>query len=99
MTTITLATVTYASVVSRESVRIVLTIAGLNNMEVQTADIKNTYLTAPVGKKTWCKLGPEFGSDAGKQAIVVRALWAQIRRCSLQGPFSRLCAAPWLGVL
>jgi hypothetical protein len=42
------ATLTYASVVSRESVRIALTLAALNDLEVKTADIENAYLTAPV---------------------------------------------------
>ncbi|KAI2500399.1 Reverse transcriptase (RNA-dependent DNA polymerase) [Fragilaria crotonensis] len=67
--------VTYASVVSRESVRIALTLAALNDLEVKTADIENAYLTAPVGEKIWCRLGPEFGSDAGKRALIVRALY------------------------
>ena len=39
---------TYASVVSQESVRIALTLAALNDLEVMTADIENAYLTAPV---------------------------------------------------
>ncbi len=52
--------VTYASVVSSEPVRIALTLAALNNLEVKTADIKDAYLTAPVGEKIYCKLGPEF---------------------------------------
>lgn len=70
------ASVTYATVVSRESVRIALTLAALNDLEVKTAGIGNAYLTAPVGEKTWCTLvGPEFGSDAGKKAIIVRALY------------------------
>lgn len=69
------ATITYASVVSRESVRIALTLAALNDLEVKTADIENAYLTAPVGEKIWCVLGPEFGQDAGKRAIVTRALY------------------------
>ena len=68
-------TLTYASVVSRESVRIALTIAALNDLEVKTADIKNAYLTAPVTEKIWTILGPEFGEDAGKKAIIVRALY------------------------
>ena len=67
--------VTFASVVSRESVRIALTLAALNDLEVKTADIENAYLTAPVGEKIYCKLGPEFGDDAGKLAIIVRALY------------------------
>jgi hypothetical protein len=67
---------TYASVVSRELVRIALTLAAfLNNLEVKTADIENAYLTAPVTEQIWTKLGPEFGSDAGKLTIIVRSLY------------------------
>jgi hypothetical protein len=51
------ATNTYASVISRESVCITLTLAVLNNLEVKTADMKNPYLTAPVSEKIWCVLG------------------------------------------
>ena len=69
------ATNTYASVVSQESVHITLTLAALNDLEVKTADIKNAYLTAPVSEKIWCVLGPEFGADAGKRAIVVWSLY------------------------
>ena len=69
------ATITYASVVSHESVRIALTLAALNGLEVKTADIENAYLTAPVNEKIWCTLRPEFGSEAGKRAIVVRSLY------------------------
>ena len=69
------ATLTYASVVSRESVRIALTLAVLNDLEVKTADIMNAYLTAPVTEKVWTVLGPEFGADAGKKALVIRALY------------------------
>ena len=46
-------TLIYASVVSRESVRIVLTMAALNDLEVKVADIQNVYLTAPVSEKAW----------------------------------------------
>jgi len=73
--TSTPATNTYASVVSRESVRTALTLAALNDLEVKTADIENAYLTAPVTEKVWTILGPEFGEDAGKRAIVVRSLY------------------------
>ncbi len=64
-----------ASVVSRESVRIALTLAALNDMDVKTADIENAYLTAPVGEKIYCRLGPKFGANAGRKAIIVRALY------------------------
>jgi len=66
---------TYASVVSRETVRIALTMAALHDLEVKTSDIQNAYLTAPCAEKIWTVLGPEFGPDAGKKAIIVRALY------------------------
>ena len=68
-------TLTYASVVSRESVRIVLTHAALNDLEVKSADIKNYHQTAPVTEKIWTILGPEFSEDTGKKAIIVRTLY------------------------
>jgi hypothetical protein len=66
---------TYTNVVSRETVRIALTIAALNDLEVKAADILNAYSSAPIKEKVWCALGPEFGPDAGKSAIIVRALY------------------------
>jgi Reverse transcriptase (RNA-dependent DNA polymerase) len=69
------ASMTYASVVSRESVRIALMLAALNDLQVKTADIENAYLTAPVSEKIWTTLGPEFGNDQGSKAIIVRALY------------------------
>ena len=41
---------TFASVVSRETVRIALTIAALHDLEVKVSDIQNAYLTAPCRK-------------------------------------------------
>lgn len=69
------AVMTYASVVSRETVRIALTIAALNDLEVKASDIQNAYLTAPCEEKIYTTLGPEFGEDKGKTAIIVRALY------------------------
>ena len=69
------ATTTFASVVSRETVRIALILAGLNDLQVKVLDIENAYITAPCSEKIWTILGPEFGSDAGKIAIVVWALY------------------------
>jgi hypothetical protein len=66
---------TYAIVVSRESVRIALTLAALNDLDVKMAVIENAYLTAPITEKVWTVLGPEFGDDAGKRALIVRALY------------------------
>jgi hypothetical protein len=50
-TTDTPHTMTYTSVVSRESVRVALTLAALNDVDVKMADIENTYLTAPITEK------------------------------------------------
>jgi hypothetical protein len=66
---------TYASVVSRESVRIALALAALNDLDVRMADIENAYLTAPITEKVWNVLGPELGDDAGKRVLIVRALY------------------------
>jgi hypothetical protein len=66
---------TYAIVVSRESVIIALTLAALNDLDVKMADIENAYLTAPITEKFWTVLGPEFGDDAGKRALIVRDLY------------------------
>ena len=40
------ATLTYSSVVSRDSVQIALTLAALNDLQVMSCDIQNAYLTA-----------------------------------------------------
>ena len=52
-----------------------MTLAALNDLEVQASDVMNAYLTAPCDEKVWTILGPEFGEDAGKKAIIVRALY------------------------
>ena len=66
---------TYASIVSRETVRIALTIAALNGFQVKCGDVMNAYIQAPVTKKIWTKLGSQFGEDAGKNAIIIRAIY------------------------
>lgn len=69
------ATITYAGVVSRDTVRIALTIAALNELEVKACDIQNAYLTAPCAEKVWTTLGLEFGEDCGKKALIKRSLY------------------------
>ena len=69
------AAATYASVVSRESVQIALTIAALNDLDVLARDVKNAYLNAPVAEKSWTSCGVEFGQHNGRRAIIVRALY------------------------
>jgi hypothetical protein len=52
-----LSVMTCASVVSRESVRIALTIAALNNLQVKASNIMNAYLTSPCEENIWTVLG------------------------------------------
>ena len=35
----------------------------------------NVFLTAPCAEKIWTTLGPEFGDNVGKKAIIVQALY------------------------
>ena len=74
-TTDTPSSITYSSVVSRESVRIALTIAALNGLDILACDIQNAYLNADCREKIYTIAGDEFGSDAGKVMIVKKALY------------------------
>lgn len=66
---------TYSTVVSRDSVRIILMAAALNGLEIKGADIQNAFLSAPNLEKHWIRAGTEFGAEQGKTFIVVRALY------------------------
>lgn len=48
--------------------------AALNNLQVKVGDVLNAYITAPITVKDWTVIGPKFGHNAGKQAIIVQAL-------------------------
>jgi hypothetical protein len=74
-TTETPASITYSSVVSRDSVRIAFLLAALNGLDVCVADVGNAYLHADCREKIWTVAGPEFGSDAGSVMIVKKALY------------------------
>ena len=58
-----LATIMYASMVSRETVRMALMIATLNDLEVKSSNILNAYLQVTVTDKMWTTLGPEFEKE------------------------------------
>ena len=67
---------TYAGVVSRESVRILMTYAALNGLDVVAADIRNAYLQAPSSRKDYIICGEEFGlENVGKVGLIHRALY------------------------
>ncbi|MGH7974682.1 MAG: reverse transcriptase domain-containing protein, partial [bacterium] len=69
------ATITYSSVVSRDSVRIAFLIAALNDLDVLAADIGNAYLNASTKEKVYTTAGKEFGSKEGFSVLIVRALY------------------------
>jgi hypothetical protein len=54
--------------------RLTLTFASLNDLEVKVGDVLNAHITAPVKEKVRTILGHEFGHDSGKSAVIVHAL-------------------------
>ena len=70
-TTKTPSSVTYSYVVSRDSVRIMLMKAALNDIDLQAADIENAYLNAHFRNNIWTRAGLDFGMDEGNVLIVV----------------------------
>ena len=67
--------VTYSSVVSRDSVQLAFLIAKLNGLDVMACDVGNAYLHAPCREKVWFKGGIETGEDMGKVLVITRALY------------------------
>ena len=66
---------TYSSVVSLRSMRLVLTLAELNGLNVMVGDISNAYLMAKTTEKVFFIAGPEFGELEGHVMIIVKALY------------------------
>ena len=50
-------TMTYVIVVSRDTLRIALTLDALNYLPAKVVDIQNAYIIAPVTDKIWTVLG------------------------------------------
>jgi hypothetical protein len=68
------ASITYSSVVARDSVRIILMIAALNGLDfLNSCDIKNANLTADCREKILIKAGPEFGPER-------QGTWLRVRK-------------------
>ena len=61
--------VTYSTVVSRDSVRIILLVAALNELEVLCGDVQNAYLTAPNREKVYIRAGREFTCVPGNEDL------------------------------
>ena len=70
------ASITYSSVVVRDTVRIAFMISALNELAVISCDIEKAYLNTPCRDKIWCEAGMEFGSDRVKVLKVIKALYS-----------------------
>ena len=67
---------TYSSVVARDSVRLAFLIAAMNDLDLLAADIGNAYLNAYTKEKVHTECGLEFGHEfVGQTAIIDRALY------------------------
>ncbi len=67
---------TYSSVVSKDSVRLAFLIAALNDLDILSADIGNAYLNAETKEKVHTICGPEFGAlYQGRVAVIHKALY------------------------
>ena len=72
----TLVGLCYSSFVSCDSVRIVLLVAALNDLDILAYDISNVYLNAPCRERIWFVAGLECGrSLEGKVMKPVRAFY------------------------
>ena len=66
---------TYASVVSRETVRIAFLIAAVNDLRILAGNIQNAYLNAYMIEKIYFRAGNEWKHNKGRVIIITRALY------------------------
>ena len=66
---------TYASVVSREIVRIVSIVSALNELDILSENIQNSYLNADTKWKKIIYSGDEYKYDQGKVVVIMRDLY------------------------
>ncbi|CAJ1959619.1 unnamed protein product [Cylindrotheca closterium] len=67
--------ITYASVVTCESICIGFLLALLYGLDILSADIAGVYWNAPCAEKIYTVLGPKFGDLEGRTAVVEKALY------------------------
>ena len=65
----------YSGVVSIRSLRLVIFLATLNNLEVWGADIANAYLEAKTKENLYIVAGPEFEELEGHILVIYKALY------------------------
>ena len=66
---------TYASVVSRDSVRLGFLIAALNGLDILAGDVQNAYLNAETKEKVYFIADNEWKANEGRTILIVRALY------------------------
>ena len=66
---------TYASVVGKETVRIAFLVTALNDLKILVGDIQNAYLNAFTKEKIYFKAGDEWKADKRKIIIITRGLY------------------------
>ena len=82
-TTTAPSSITFSSLVSRDSVRIALTISALNELDIMACDIHNAYLTELCREKIWTFAGSEFGKEEGTLLLCKNyIIWAKVFRRS-----------------
>ena len=74
--------VTYSSVVRKDSVRILLMIAALNDIDVLGADVKNAFLNAPCKEKVWVESRTRIWRRSRQDFISCKGIiWTQVGKC------------------
>ena len=69
-------TITYSSIISRDSIRIAFLLATLNDVDLLPTDIVNAYLNAPTRERVYTTTGLEFGAKLqGQPVMIVCALY------------------------
>ena len=96
-TTTATSSIKFSSVVSRESSRISLIIAALNDLDIMAYDIKNAYLTTFCREKVWTFAETQFVEeegdfDASKDGII----WDKVIRLSIPVQAIRSAEGHWL---
>ena len=73
---VTPSSITYSSVVSKDSVSIAFLIASLNYLDICACDIKKFYLDVKCRERLWVVVGTDFDtSERGSVMIIARYLY------------------------
>lgn len=77
------AAITYSTVVARDSVRILLLIAALNDLPLKGVNVKNAFLSAPNLEKVWIRAGPEFAEEDQGKVFIVKCAFYGLKSASV----------------